>query len=651
MRRAYLYTSAFLAAMALPATARATELGAHPLHRLVDRERPPHRIFPSIPHPPGIGFGAISTMDLVHARHDLDFDPSTGQTRATLDLEVRATRGSLAQIGFTIDQGLAIAAVTADGGRTVKESDTIYAPTRAALVEIDPPLADGESTTIHVEYAGTLACGSYPESGAPVCTKGDFAYLPHQSILPYFFDPLAADDTTFDGMTRDIVLRVPIGTDVAATGELVSDTVEADRRVATWTIDRPLSRTLGMYVFAGKLGRWSIDGRSVPTTLVYPAPAQPVDDHLREWSAPVLDFVEGFVGTRLPFQRSMTLVHLPADVGDPGTATYGMTLLSDSYARAGDLMHEETWAHENTHLFWGIVVPETDPSRSRMMSEGLATLSEIEYTWSHHYGTEDREAYLARRFSAIGMDLRGEGKDILPILLAPGQNEVSAYGTPAYTMWAYEKTAATLDHLRATIGDDVFAKALGRYLDRCAYVGCGAEDMLAALEETSGKDLHPFFDRWVTSTARPHVTIGFTPKDGGGADIELGKADDSPMTLELWLRLDDGQLVKQRVDLAGTTTRTSIATSARVRSVQANPRHDVMVEAVSSVPGDLDFDGETDGFDVLRCTRYFGTKPGTASVGLWNTDSSFDPHCDLDGNGKIDDEDLAAITRNMGKVR
>ena len=164
-----------------------------------------------------------------------------------------------------------------------------------------------------------------------------------------------------------------------------------------------------MYVFAGKLGLKPVPGRTVPTTFVFPNPELPVDDRLVSWSAGVLDFVEKIGGGPLPFQRSMTLVRLPANVGDPGTATFGMTLLSDSYARAGDLMHEETWAHENSHLFWGIVVPETSSAESRMMSEGLATLSEIDYTWSHHFASMDRDTYLARRFVPIGLDLAHPG--------------------------------------------------------------------------------------------------------------------------------------------------------------------------------------------------------------------------------------------------
>jgi hypothetical protein len=390
----------------------------------------------------------------------------------------------------------------------------------------------------------------------------------------------------------------------------------------------------------------------VPTTLVFPAPEQEVDQQLTSWSSPVLDFIEQAAGGPLPFQRSLSLVRLPSDVGDPGTATFGMTLLSDSYTRVGALMHEETWAHENSHLFWGIVVPETDSSESRLMSEGMATLTEIDYSFSRHFSGEDRDSYLARRFVPIGLDLRSVGKSLPSIQLAPGATLPDGFRTGLYTLWAYYKTSATLDHLRATIGDDVFARGLGEYMGRCSFVGCRPDDLRVVMEHASGKDLEPFFARWVTGTSRPEVAIAFEPTGDDGAEAVLTKQDDIPMTLELFVRLEDGGIVKRRVELGPKTTRVRIDAPGRVRSVSANPRHDVLVDARSAIAGDLDFDGETDGFDVLRCTRLVGRKyESTGAIGLWNAEETFDPRCDRDGDFDIDDDDIADLAESFGSLR
>ena len=657
-----LSTVGMAAAQLAAAPGQLTELSgskAHPLARLVDRERGPGRflqkalqagVLRDVPYPRALG-EARPALDCVHAQHDIKLDPRTGETVAHLDLEIRAVGHPLASIGLSLDEGLHVGNVTVDG-RVARVTDSIYSPTRIIDITLSPALKPGESTVVHVAYDGTLACGTYPEGGGIVCSKGDdFSYFAHQSIIPYIFDPADPEGTQLDAMTRDIVLRVPAGVDVVATGEKVGEQTSGDTTVSTWTIDHPLSRALGIYVFAGKLGLKTVPGRSVPTTYVFPNPEMPVDGRLVSWSGGVLDFVEKLGGGPLPFQRSMTLVRLPANVGDPGTATFGMTLLSDSYTRAGDLMHEETWAHENSHLFWGIVVPETSSAESRMMSEGLATLSQIDYSWSHHFSDVDRDTYLARRFLPIGLDLREQGKGLPAIQLGIGEQHPDGLRTSLYTLWAYYKTSATLDHLRVTIGDDAFARGLTAYVKQCSYVGCTPDDFRSVLEATTGTNLLPFFDRWVHASSRPEVSIAFEPVSGG-ADVELSKRDEVPMTLELWLRLDDGQLVKRRVELAGRTTRVHIDTGAWVRTVAASPRHDVMVDARSQVAGDVDFDGESDGIDLLRCTPLVGRKyKSQTAVGLWNIDERFDPRCDVNGDLTIDDDDLTSLAESFGTFR
>lgn len=632
----------------------------HPLHQLVERERGPRRMVgrvfasgvlgPTLARLPMTGAGT-SSLDCVHASHDIALDPGSGATTAKLELEVRANGGSLDAVGLMIDEGLTVSSVAADGRRATAR-DAVSSPSRVVTIDLTPPLAPGERTKLHVSYGGTLACGASVDSGAIVCSKGqEFSYFSHQSIFPYLFDPRSAADATLDTMTREIVLRVPAGVDVVSTGERVSDATDGAVHTSTWAIDQPLSRALGLYVFAGKLGLSSVPGRSAPTTLVYPAPERDVDQRLLSWSAPALDFVEKVGGARLPFQRSMTLVRLPADLGDPGTATFGMTLLSESYARAGDLMHEETWVHENSHLFWGIVVPETSSLESRLMSEGIATLSEIDYTHIHHFADQDRDLYLARRFVPIGIDLRTRGKQLPPVQLAPHQQQPDALRTTLYTLWAYYKTSATLDHLRETIGDLAFDKSLGAYVAQCSFVGCGPAEFRDVLERTTGKPLGAFFDRWITASTRPTVTIGIR-RTTGGADVELLKEDDAPLTLNLWIRLEDGQLGKRRVDLGGRTTTVRVDAPQGVRSVTTSPRHDVLVDARSAVEGDLDFDGETDGFDMLRCSRLVGTAYRTTSaLGLWNVDESFDPRCDPNGDLSVDDDDLLILARTFGNLR
>ncbi len=635
----------------------------HPLHRLVLRERAgltarsevqTWALSAAITSP----FRAAkatsllreaSALDCVHAVHDVAFEPGSGVTSAMLELRVRANGVPLASIGLELDAGLALSRISVDG-RDVLVEERIIAPSRVVHLALSPPLEPDAETTMRVEYGGALACGA-AENGTVHCVKdAGFSYFAQPSLVPLVFDP-TAPYAPFDGMTRETTLRVPASIDAIATGEKVSETVEGTVRISRWSVGKPLSRDLGMYVFAGTLGKQLVSGRSVPTTFVYPAPELPIDARLVSWSGPVLDFVEALGGAPLPFKSSLTLVRLPSNVGDPGTATFGMTLLSETYARAGDLMFEETWAHENAHLLWGITVPERSPVESRLLSEGLATLSQLDYTYARHFGTLDRDRYLARRFAPIALDLRAGGGELPAVELQRGDTAPTALRTTQYMLWAYYKTAATLDHLRATIGDDAFSRGLTAYVARCSFAVCDADDFRSAMEAGSGRHLGAFFRRWVTGTSRPTVTVDFEAH-ATGAVVELAKADAVPMTLELWLTLENGEVIKQRAELAGTKTRIFVATSAPVRAVAASPRHDVLVDVRSVTSGDLDFDGEADGLDLLRCTRLVGRAyDSTSGLGLWNVDETFDPRCDADSDLHIDEADIAVLAASFGAMR
>src|SRR5690606_1640144 len=136
----------------------------------------------------------------------------------------------------------------------------------------------------------------------------------------------------------------------------------------------------------------------------------------------------------------------------------------------------------------------------------------------------------------------------------------------------------------------------------CRFVGCRPEALREIAGEVTGTDLKPFFSRWVTGKERPRVTIGFAPTDDG-ADLRLEKSAERPMTLELWLEVDGGGRGRRPVALGGRSTLIHVETTRPVLGVSANPRHEMLVDVRSAVAGDVDFDGESDGFDVLRCVR------------------------------------------------
>src|SRR5438477_10523696 len=61
----------------------------------------------------------------------------------------------------------------------------------------------------------------------------------------------------------------------------------------------------------------------------------------------------------------------------------------------------------------------------------------------------------------------------------------------------YAKGASVLRQLVAWVGEDAFFEGVRRYFDRHAWSNTELRDLLAALEETSGRDLKAWSAEWL----------------------------------------------------------------------------------------------------------------------------------------------------------
>lgn len=621
--------------------ARARHAGAAVPAQIVPGRLLPDR--PPVPGPPVVG-----GVEATHLDFDVTLDATARDVDATFAFRVRGSAGGGGALGLVVDEGLTASDVTVDGAPASVDAQA-YEGLRVVTVTFPTRLAADATAVVRGRLAGRLACTSSGFNGASCGDVGGFRYATNGVLFPYAYDP--ASRAYPPGLTRKITVRVPEGTDVVVTGEREREASEGGLRVSTWTTGHALSAGLGFYLFAGAVGRAPVAGRPVPTEHVFPLPRTAVDDRLVAWSKPVLDFTERFADTPLPFANGQTLVRLPRGMNDRGTATYAMTLLGEQYADAGELLHEETWAHENAHLFWGIAVPEGDASQSRLLSEGLATLAENDYVQEAHFADEDRDEHLAQRYRAIQQTLRLDplAADLPPTWLPRDVPDEVVDNPLRYSFWAYYQTAAVLDHLRATVGDAPFRRALGAYARACSWASCGLDDFRRAVEAQAGTSLEVFFDRWVKGHARPAVTVGLE-RAGDRATAVVTLDDPRPVRLTLFVEREDGSVEKRGVELAPGATRVDVG--AGVRAVRPSPRHEGHVLAASRVPGDLDFDGEADGLDLLACAREVGAVyDPEGTPGGWALAPTFQERCDVDHDGQVTRADLDALAAHFGTGR
>jgi aminopeptidase N len=166
-------------------------------------------------------------------------------------------------------------------------------------------------------------------------------------------------------------------------------------------------------------------------------------------------------------------------------------------------------AHEAAHQWWG---QGTAPAnyRERWLSEAWAQYSAA--LWVRERLGEGSFRSMMDRMARWAVRFDGAG----PIHL--GQR-LGHLGGDARVMRAvvYDKGAWVLHMLRGLVGDEAFFGGARAFLQEFRYAKAGTEDLRAALEAASGRDLRPYFDAWIYDTGLPVLVFSHrTERSGSG---------------------------------------------------------------------------------------------------------------------------------------
>ncbi len=152
-------------------------------------------------------------------------------------------------------------------------------------------------------------------------------------------------------------------------------------------------------------------------------------------------------------------------------------------------------AHEAAHQWWGEGMAPAN-YRERWLSEAWAQYSAA--LWLRERLGEgafrrmmDRMARWAIRFDSSG-----------PIHLGQRLGHLQQDGR-IFRAVVYDKGAWVLHMLRGVVGDEAFFAGARAFLERFRYGKAGTEDFRVALEEASGRDLRPYFERWIYGMGLP----------------------------------------------------------------------------------------------------------------------------------------------------
>ena len=238
-------------------------------------------------------------------------------------------------------------------------------------------------------------------------------------------------------------------------------------------------------------------------------------------------------------------------------------------------------AHEAAHQWWGQGTAPAN-NRERWLSEAWAQYGAA--LWLRERLGEDafrsmmdRMAGWALRFDAAG-----------PIHL--GQRLGHLKDDPRiFRAVVYDKGAWVLHMLRGLVGDEAFFGGARAFLERHRYAKAGTEDFRAALEASSGRDLRPYFDRWIYDTGLPSLlwsaSTSRTPAGFRSTFEVRPQGLPGPLPLELAATTADG-VEKRPVVLDAAGGSWTIDTRTEPRRLLVNDDRGLLarIERVRRVP-------------------------------------------------------------------
>ena len=372
------------------------------------------------------------------------------------------------------------------------------------LITLPEDARPGDSLPLTVDYHGRPKDGlilTKDKDGNPSAVGDNWPNRVHHWI-PTIDHPSAKATVTFN-------ITAPANQEVVANGKLDHvETTASGQRTWTYSEGVPIPPYC-MIIAVGQFAKVSPVERAV-TPLSYYVPLSERDLALKGFSpaAPVLQFFTNTVAP-YPYEKLALIVGATRFGGMENSSAIVFT--SNLFNRAATPLgmskrfgapenNVSLIAHEIAHQWFGDSVTESTWS-DLWLSEGFATY--FAALFMERFEGED--AFRMSMNNAALAVFAYEKKKLVPIFDRDTENLMELLNANAY-----QKGAWVLHMLRSNLGDDAFFRGIRNYYESHKNSTASSEDLRAALEKTSGKNLRPFFTRWVYDSGHPKYELAYT---------------------------------------------------------------------------------------------------------------------------------------------
>lgn len=445
----------------------------------------------------------VQTFDRQH-----DYDAKHYLIKTSFDKKAKSIVGeTTVTFSPTIDSfktlnldavGLRVTAATvADAGTKLNFA---VKPGGVLSIDLDRAYSKGETISVRISYSASPKKGIYfveetDEHSAQIWTQGEPDEARHW--FPSF-------DFPSDRATTEQMLTVDKDETVIANGEFLGKSDESNGRV-TWHYKMPVSHPV--YLVSFVIGKYSrIDDARGPVPMAfYTYPGRETNAKAAfDRTADMMATFERLTGVKFPFNKyDQTIV---SNFAFGGMENITATTYADQEIFFYDMdfgkpLVTDLVSHELAHSWFGNLVTCNNWAEL-WLNEGFATFMEAAY----REAAFGRDNYLSKIRTDAGSFLM---KDAVTNrrhgLYNLRAGEVDKLFDDASV--TYNKGGVVLHMLREEIGNEAFWKGANIYLNRHRLGTVRTTDLIAAMEEASGKDLDWFFDQWVFKSGAPRITI------------------------------------------------------------------------------------------------------------------------------------------------
>ena len=427
------------------------------------------------------------TYDLQHQVVTVRFDWPTEAVIGSTTLRIGALSGAPPTSDIAIDaRDMTIRRVTSGDSPLRYDYDN-----RTLTVHLPTALRDSQQVSITIDYQG-----EHRTSGAYFKERKHVVFTQGETEATRFWVPTY--DYPNDKTTWEFFIWTAKGERALSNGRLAGSRQAGDSIEWHWIQDKPASTYLMTTVIGNYTVLQDTPWKGVPIGYwTYPDSIEAARRGFAR-TPKAVDVYSRKTGVSYPWAKYDQIVIPDFQFG-------GMENVTATSQNDTEILHPASsepqassvplMAHELGHQWFGDFVTARDWANI-WLNEGFATF--MEQIFREEDLGKDEGAYnrLGAQETAIAADARARR----PLVYDRWANDPFEL---FFTGHIYQKGAAVLQMLRHQVGDEVFWRAINRYLTSHAYGPVGSDDLRTAFEETTGKDFKQFFQQWVYGSGFP----------------------------------------------------------------------------------------------------------------------------------------------------